>query len=56
MHTIKKPYLVYFDFHKFENNLIDIEMLHRECWLDSIRVRPQAYPLFNSYGVSFAVS
>jgi len=33
MHTIKKPYLVYFDFGVFEKDLIHIEMLHRECWL-----------------------
>lgn len=56
MHAVKKPYLVYFDFGIFENDLICIEMLQRECWLDSIRVRPQAYLLFNSCGVSFAVS
>lgn len=39
MHAIKKPYLVSFDFGIFENYLIHTEMLHIECWLDSIWVR-----------------
>lgn len=56
MHAIRKPYMTHYDFGIFENDLVCIEMLHRPFWLDSVWVRPQAYPLFNSYGVSFAVS
>lgn len=56
IHAIKKPYLVYFDFGILENHLIHIEIFHREYWIDSIWIRPQAYPLFGSCGASFAVS
>lgn len=55
MHAIRKPYMAHYDFGIFENDLVCTEMLHRWFWLDSVCVRPQAYHLFNSYGVSFAV-
>lgn len=56
IHAIKKPNFVYFDFGILENYLIHIEMFHREYWIDSIWIRPQAYPLFSSCGVPFSVS
>lgn len=43
-HAIKKRHLVYLDFGIFENDLIYIEMLHRDCWLDSVWVRSPGIP------------
>lgn len=54
IHAIKKPYLVYFDFGILESYLIHMEMFHREYWINSIWIRPQAYPLISSSGVYFA--